>query len=316
MEGPASIIRKAMHKLGAGKEQKFYQHWVFWHWPEIVGDFIARYCEPQGIRKGILYLYCQNAPMANEIRLMSLRLIERINAFAGQEMVKEVAFSRRWEHPDSEGVDELRLAKQKRAPNIGAQRRRMGVTPRDMERAQQLGESAGDADIGAKVKELYCKAAQMRQLKLSKGWHPCRECGRLTEPGEELCFACELKRRERIKEGVRQVLRDIPWARCKEVREYVPECTPALLNEQRAIMVQNLAKEVELKDVHTLKAKNLVMLYRCLPPAQLNEDVIRRGLYALRNNLHKPKDYQPPKRYEYLKLGRQKETSGQQKGGA
>ena len=50
--------------------------------------------------------------------------------------------------------------------------------------------------------------------------------------------------------------------------------------------------------------RTLVMLYRCLPPEQLNEDNITRALYALRFDMHRPKDYKAPKRYDVIKLGR------------
>ena len=69
-------------------------------------------------------------------------------------------------------------------------------------------------------------------------------------------------------------------------------------------MVQQLASEVDVSDTKSLKAKNLVMLYRCLPPEQLTEDEIVRTLYRLRFNLHRPQDYKAPKRYSVIKLGR------------
>ena len=78
----------------------------------------------------------------------------------------------------------------------------------------------------------------------------------------------------------------------------------SLFAEQRSIMVQQLAADTDVNDKTSMKAKTLVMLYRCLPPEQLNEDNITRALYALRFDMHRPKDYKTPKRYEVIKLGR------------
>lgn len=303
-EGAKAVIGKAIHSLGKGKERKFYAHLVLWHWQDIVGEYIAANCKPQGIRKQVLYLSCSNSALSNELIFMQERLIGEINEFAGMEMVKEIHFTRPWEHPESEGIDAIRLAQAKKPLDIGAERRQMPLSPTEMQRADELGRQAKDEEIGAAVQKIYRKHVQMQKLRQKHGWHPCAACGRLTEPGATLCIACELKRRQRVVSGIRGVLKDIPWARCGEVREYVPECTPALLNHQRAILVQQLAAEVELTDIHSIKAKTLVMLYRCLPPEQLNEDVMRRALYDLRNNLHKPKNYKTPKRYDVIPLGK------------
>jgi hypothetical protein len=96
----------------------------------------------------------------------------------------------------------------------------------------------------------------------------------------------------------------MPWARYPEVKKYVPEATTKMVNEQRSIMVQKLAADTDVNDKTSIKAKTLVMLYRCLPPEQLNEDNITRALYALRFDMHRPKDYKTPKRYDVIKLGR------------
>ena len=97
----------------------------------------------------------------------------------------------------------------------------------------------------------------------------------------------------------------MPWARPPEVAEYVPGATPKLVAEQRAMMVQQLAAEVDVNDRTSLKAMQLVMLFRVLPPDQLTEDNVERAMYDLRFSLHRPKDYVPPKRYSKIKLGRE-----------
>ena len=140
---------------------------------------------------------------------------------------------------------------------------------------------------------------------------PCSDCGTLTEPVAKppLCPACRSKRAADIRAAIRQVLTDMPWARPPEVAEYVPGATPKLVSEQRALLVQKLAAEVDVNDKTSLKAMQLVMLYRVLPPDQLTEDAIDRALYALRFDLHRPKNYVAPKRYNVIKLGKEGETA-------
>ena len=166
------------------------------------------------------------------------------------------------------------------------------------------GRTAEDEEIGKAVSNLYRKHLQLQKLKISKQYQKCPQCGRLMAPEESLCDECRRIKRDKITAAVRQVLRDMPWARYPDVKQYVPECTPKIVNEQRSIMVQQLAADTDVNDKTSMKAKTLVMLYRCLPPEQLNEDNITRALYALRFDMHRPKDYKTPKRYDVIKLGR------------
>ena len=304
LERPDTIIRKTIHHMGGNAEKKYYMHWVLWHWPEIVGDFIARNTSPQGIRKDTLYIYSDNSALRNELQMMMPQIVQSVNNYAGQKMIDKVAFSKRWEKSDSEGIDEIRLAAPPDDENLGRERRKMPLSPAEMQAAESLGAAAGDGEIGRAISGLYRKHLQMQKLKMSKNYQKCPQCGRLMPPDVAICDDCSRKQRESITAAVRQVLRDMPWARYPEVKKYVPEATTKMVNEQRSIMVQKLAADTDVNDKTSIKAKTLVMLYRCLPPEQLNEDNITRALYALRFDMHRPKDYKTPKRYDVIKLGR------------
>ena len=304
LERPDSIIRKTIHHMGSVCEKKYYMHWVLWHWPEIVGEFIARNTSPQGIRKATLYIYSDNSSLRNELQMMMPQIVQSVNNYAGQKMIDKVAFTKQWEKSDSEGIDEIRLAPSANEENMGRERQKVPLSPAEMQAAKVLGAVAEDEEVGRAVSNLYRKHLQMQKLKISRSYPKCPQCGRLMEPEESLCAECSRSRREKITASVRQVLRDMPWARYPEVKQYVPECTTKMVNEQRSIMVQKLAADTDVNDKTSIKAKTLVMLYRCLPPEQLNEDNITRALYALRFDMHRPKDYKAPRRYEVIKLGR------------
>lgn len=305
LEPVKSVIPRWVHERGAAFEKKFFAHWVLWHWADIVGEYNASNAEPQGIRKEILYLYCGNSTLRNELVMMQEQIVQMVNNYAGQKMIAGIAFGRRWERPDTDEIEEIRIAHTAKEENWGRERQKIALSAGECAAAERLGSEAQDPDIVRMVRNLYRKNMQMNKLHAQKhDWQPCEECGTLRSPEQRFCTVCARKKRERRAAAIRQVLRDIPWARCREVQEYVPECTPKLLNEQRAAMVQQLAAEVDVSDTKSIKALNLVMLYRCLPPEQLTEDEIVRSLYRLRFNLHRPKDYKAPKRYSVIPLGK------------
>ncbi|MBR3458445.1 MAG: hypothetical protein IKH16_09900, partial [Selenomonadaceae bacterium] len=106
-----------------------------------------------------------------------------------------------------------------------------------------------------------------------------------------------------------QAFAGYPLARCGELQDYLPGITPYMVNSVRASMVQKLAAHVKLEDMGSMDANMLVMLYRCLPPEQLNEDVIRRTMYSLRKDLAKPTEFKPYKRYDVIRLGKKRRGS-------
>jgi predicted nucleic acid-binding Zn ribbon protein len=65
---------------------------IFNCWEKIVGTEIYKKTKPQKIARGILYISVTTSTWANELSLMSGQLIEKINSFIGEEVVKSIRF--------------------------------------------------------------------------------------------------------------------------------------------------------------------------------------------------------------------------------
>jgi len=65
---------------------------IFIHWEDIVGTEISKKAKPERITRGTLYLSVSTSIWANELSLMSDKLIEKINSFIGEEVVKKIKF--------------------------------------------------------------------------------------------------------------------------------------------------------------------------------------------------------------------------------
>lgn len=76
------------YKLG----DKFDEVGVVNSWEQIVGGMIAQKTEKLYIRDKVLYLTLKSAPLKNELRYHKLVLIEKVNNFAGREMIKDINF--------------------------------------------------------------------------------------------------------------------------------------------------------------------------------------------------------------------------------
>lgn len=310
LETPQTIITRTIHDMGEAAERKYFAHGIMLHWVDIAGEYISSHTEPQGIRQGVLYLYCYDAPLRNELKMLEGQIVQKVNNYAGCEMIKSLAFTRRWENPDSEGIaDILSGAAGNKAGADGkidfaAEMKKIALTDAEIAQAKELGAGISDGPLAVPGQLFYQKVIQARKLKEKLGYQPCEHCGALVEPGERLCYDCYRKGREATMQAIRQVLSDMPWARIGDVKKHVPECTTYMLNHERAAMVHTLCSRVMVGDDTSVDAMTLVMLYKCLSPQQLTQDVITRTIYELRFALVKPPDYHAPRRYDVIKLGK------------
>lgn len=311
LEKVDKIVPRWVKSQGTEFEMEYRRRWVLTYWKDIVGDYIARNVELMGIRKKTLLYYSNSPAWNNEMRLLMPQIVDKMNRFAGCEIIREVRLTPRWEKPEAGDVLSFRAwlrQQEESTPDFRREREKILLTPEEEAGARKLAAASEDEELGSLLGQIYRKNLQLGKVKERHGWVPCAACGALTETrgkGDHLCPACRSRREEKLRADIRKVLKDMPWARPPQVAEYVPGATPKLVSEQRALLVQKLAAEVQVDDRTSLKAMQLVMLYRVLPPDQLTEDNVERAMYDLRFSLCRPKDYVPPKRYSRIKLGRE-----------
>lgn len=86
----AIALDKFVHQVGITKKMKQFS--VITSWPDIVGSQIARVTEAERIDNGILFIKTATAPWRNELTMRRLEILEKVNAAAGSNVVKEIRF--------------------------------------------------------------------------------------------------------------------------------------------------------------------------------------------------------------------------------
>ena len=304
---PASrILPKSIHALGPAVERLYYCHSVLFHWPQIVGNAIAANVEAVRIVKRTLWLYSYDATWRNQIQMMQLDVLQKVNNFAGEALVSELRFAR-------SGREKMQLRDEPmEALDYRTLLPKVNLTDEEIAAVRAEVAAVEDDTLRDHLFRVSLKQAKLQHLLKSLGYHPCEDCGSLTEPERTRCELCERKHEEAVRSAVRRYLEDIPWARFGEVLADIPEATPEMLASVRASYVQQLASTVLLAEPNTMQAKTLTMAFQCVPPEQLTEDLVRRTLYRLRYDLAKPKEWKPVRRYEYISWGRKKVAPAQE----
>jgi predicted nucleic acid-binding Zn ribbon protein len=90
IEDIKSIIDDLVRDLNM--ESKLNVTNIFSHWEEIVGTEINKKARPEKIVRNTLYISVTSSTWANELRMMSGQLINRINSFIGEDIVKSIKF--------------------------------------------------------------------------------------------------------------------------------------------------------------------------------------------------------------------------------
>ncbi|MCJ7665664.1 MAG: DUF721 domain-containing protein [Actinobacteria bacterium] len=89
-EDIGSIIGSVVDKMELSKKLRTSN--IFNHWEDIVGSGISKRSKPERLIRNTLYVSVTNSTWANELSLMSEKLIEKINSFTGEDIVKTIRF--------------------------------------------------------------------------------------------------------------------------------------------------------------------------------------------------------------------------------
>ena len=274
-ESVNGILPNLLRSLGLKKQ--YAGHLVSFYWEKIVGPDLARHIHPVRVSFETLFLYADSSVWANECMLMQTEILQKINSFVGEQCVKELRFS--------QGKREAAASEE--APvqeDMGRALRRVTLSAEERAQAAKVCGAAANEKLRQVMQRVYEKQLRLEKLEKQKEWHPCKSCSVLCPPEEEYCPSCARQHRQEVEAKIRSILLEIPWARYRDVYQYVP-CSAELVNLQRASLLQQLAAKVKWGDTDSMEAKTLVMLYRSIPPEQLTEEKIQRALYALRGDL-------------------------------
>lgn len=117
---------------------------IFQCWDEAVGKEIAARTQPESFSRGVLGVRAQSASWQNELTYLKSRIIERINEFLGEPMVRDLRVVR--------GQLVLRAAAPPPPVNLEAD---VPASVRDQ--AKQCGGVIEDADVRGQFERLMCR---------------------------------------------------------------------------------------------------------------------------------------------------------------
>ena len=302
MELAGNLIPKSMRALGEKADRLYRTHYALRHLPDLIGSSFAEHIHPLGVRHKKLFIHVPEDSWRSEIWMFREEIRNRINQCAGEEIVQEIIstyqrnidLEQKTGEQGKPGGEELLEKKSART-----ELRQVNLTDEEMEELRLGCSSVRDPELRKRLFSLSMKRKKLEKLKKRKEWHPCSGCGTLCPPEEACCPSCTMRNRRRMEEQIKKLLTELPWLRYPEIKKTI-SCTPGMVDSIRDSLIQQVASKVHLEDVDTLDAYTLVMLYLHIPPENITEELVRKTLYRLRNDLAKPKEFKPYKRYDVI----------------
>lgn len=90
----ASRVLQGLLNNGKSALSDQFLRWKIWRfWPSIVGETLAKTCEPVGFERGRLYLWVKSSTRMQEVRFFEATLKQKINEHVGRTWVRSIRFT-------------------------------------------------------------------------------------------------------------------------------------------------------------------------------------------------------------------------------
>ena len=88
LEGVGDILAKMKKTTELGKHLEHAEIWE--HWPEIVGETVAKHARPRGIKDRELRIEADSAVWMHKINYRKWQILKKINRMAQKELVSDI----------------------------------------------------------------------------------------------------------------------------------------------------------------------------------------------------------------------------------
>lgn len=276
--GAGDDVRAAIRRLGPSFERDYITHTTLSHWPDIMGEMVARRVRAVAVRDKKLFLYAPDAVWKNEMRMSAPEIVQRVNNYAGGHMVTEIAFARTMRPA-------LQMPDDAAAETPASYRRALaqtGLSDAEIARGASLAARIEDSDLRTHIERAYLTTRKARHLKEARGLTPCPVCGRLTSG---VCMDCRRSEERSMRREVRAILRREPWAKLADITRRIPAADALMVGSERADLIRSIAGRTEYTAQDSENARLITMLHRGLPPGEVTPKKIQSTFWELRNEL-------------------------------
>lgn len=151
------VLGEVLSRLGL--ERRWKEHNLLSKWASVVGTQVAAATRTEGIRDGVLIVLCKSSAWANELSLYKDQIVARLNAIAGEQLVRDIRFSTRGYRAMAGGDTNPGQEVPAQAP----------ISEEDVECARRIASICKDPELGKIVERAILTAKRYRRRALESG---------------------------------------------------------------------------------------------------------------------------------------------------
>ncbi|WP_182187404.1 DUF721 domain-containing protein [Pectinatus frisingensis] len=271
------IIPRAIKHLSKAPEYKFYL--IKFYWENIVGKEIAAHAIPKNFAFGVLYIGTSSSVWANNLLYMKYDILNKINTILKYKIIKDIKFT--YGKAGSNKEIPVKILQKNDMKKLLSE---INLTLAEQDSIDKCCRNIRDEELAKRIKKIMSTHKKIDKIKLMHDWHECKKCRSLCPAQEEYCDNCKRIRKSQEAVQIRKILMTKPWARYAEINRYV-NCSREMVNDARTSLVQKLAADLNISSYDDIQVKTLVMLYRALPPEQINNKLVKENINKLKYDL-------------------------------
>lgn len=272
MDTVKEILSTAFRQWGV--KHKYNQQSAITHWPEIVGEEIAKHSCPTKIEYGIIVVTVANSAWTHHLSMMKQNIINKVNEYIGEKLINDIRFqagslkNSLSEEKHSDDMPDFRLGK---------------LDHTEITAAEDLVADSENNQIRDKLLRIIKKDFALKKIKKIEQWQKCTICSTLCPPGKSYCTVCDRKRREELLAEIRALLREAPWLKYHELNQYL-KCTPYEYDDAKNHVVASLLPIIHksAEKIDKIALVTLSMLITCMKPEAITEEILAATLVKIR----------------------------------
>lgn len=292
----AEPIGKAIKKVlaDAGLMNAIMKHRGALIWRSVLGEQISQRTEVVAVQGSCLVVYVESSSWRQQLHLMRLGLLAKINQALGDEYITDIRFvgTRGMRQNGDDGRDEVI------AEPVECRVGRIPEEPVDTHQIDSLVTPVSDAGLEASLRRFFTTLTRRRILLERRGYKPCRVCGALSK--QQVCPICVDERAYLRYSLALQVLSRSPWLDAEGLRSVNPEVNAEDYEKAKDTLLAlwssealAMAKKRTKKAAKALRVclASIAMLVSRVPPGELTDEIILKSVsakLARRSGLNEP----------------------------
>lgn len=222
-------------------ETTFKEKSLFSAWPSLVGESIAANCRIVAIERPTLVLCIYDHLWRQEIQMRQKQIIAKINEYYGEPWITSISLLsysklRKIQQEEALRVVEAEISPYLYEPDI-VPFQNINLSVQEARQIEDILSKADKEETKLIFKKLVVRQRKKERYMLSKGYHVCPHCRRLTDEDGSLCVSCtyRLYRQKVIKS--KQILRSYPYITWEAVHDKIPDISlQAFLEAKRELI--------------------------------------------------------------------------------